>query len=212
LAAVLDDVGATLPARDAVDLRIVREVAAGGGHIIEKETALPETDRWPDYRSLPPPADTDRDGLPDFWERQFGLDPQEASDGARIVRGYANIEHYFNNTEPAGGETPVVWIAATASRARTGQAGEWRVTRSGSTSAPLAVRYEVRGDAESGRDFTPLGGSLQIPAGKRSAVISLELLTAARDDKTVVVSLVTKQQDCHVGCPAESLVVIRSGR
>ena len=67
-------------------------VRHGTGKVIEKETDLPADQRWPDYRALPAPADSDGDGLPDFWEKQFGLDPNDAKDSAKIsAGGYANI-------------------------------------------------------------------------------------------------------------------------
>ena len=129
--AVLADVGATLPARDAADLRIVQSVRGGRGGLIQKETDLPEHQRWPDYRSLPAPADADKDGIPDFWETQFGMDPHDAKDSARIsAGGYANIEHYINNTSPRPDAAPLVSISASASRACPGQAGTWIVSRS----------------------------------------------------------------------------------
>ena len=59
-----------------------------------------------------PPTDSDRDGLPDFWEVQFGLDAHDANDSAALAHGYANIEHYFNSTDPRGSTDPVVFIAA----------------------------------------------------------------------------------------------------
>src|SRR5262249_34909926 len=153
---ILGNAGATLPARDAVDLRIVNDVRMGGGKIIEKEIDLPEEQRWPDYRSLPPPQDSDHDGLPDFWEKQFGLNPNDAGDGAKIgAGGYANIEHYFNNTDPGGSDAPIVFVAATVSRARSNQDGEWRVMRTGNSSGPLTIRYDIAGDAVSGQDFAP---------------------------------------------------------
>ena len=55
--------------------------------------------RWQTYHSLPAPADSDGDGIPDYWEEQFGLSKNSAtqdSDGD----GYTNIEEYLNNTNP----------------------------------------------------------------------------------------------------------------
>lgn len=97
-----------LPARDAVDLRIVNGVRDCTRRILEKESDLPPRDRWPVYRSLPPPTDTDGDGLPDYWEKHFALNPSDASDSMKLAFGYANIEHYFNNTDPRAGDTPIV--------------------------------------------------------------------------------------------------------
>ena len=209
---VLDDVGATLPSRDAVDLRITKAVRAGSGKVIDKETDLPEDQRWPDYRSLPPLQDTDKDGIPDFWEKQFGLDPNDPSDSGKIVHGYANIEHYFNNTDPTGGVTPIVYVAATVSRAlvKQEQSGEWRVMRTGDLSGEVTVRYTVSGDAGEGKDFEPLSGTVTLPAGQKSAKISLKPLASAQDNKTVIITLSTENSGYHVGCPSQSLVVIRN--
>jgi hypothetical protein len=210
---VLAEAGATLPARDAVDLRIVNDVRNGTGKVIGKETDLPADQRWPDYRSLPAPADGDGDGLPDFWEKQFGLDPGDAKDSAKLsAGGYANIEHYFNNTDPTGGPQPIVFIAATVSRAwpKRGQAGEWRVTRSGDLKSSLTIGYAISGSAASGRDFEPLKGRVTIPAGAASAAIKLTPAKDARDDTMVVLTLATGQGGYHVGCPSASLVVIRN--
>ncbi|WP_395751910.1 hypothetical protein [Prosthecobacter sp.] len=208
---LLADAGATLPARDAVDLRIVEAVREGRGGVIQKETDLPEHQRWPDYRSLPAPTDTDKDGLPDMWEVHAGLNPQDASDSARIAAGgYANIEHYFNNTDPRGGTMSYVRISSSVSRALTGQPGEWIVTRSGPLQAPLTVRYAVSGTAKSGADFIPLSGSVIIPAGETSAKIETKSLAGAADDKTIVLTIEGCAPDYLVGCPSSSLVVIRN--
>jgi hypothetical protein len=210
--AVLADGGATLPARDAVDLRITRAVRDGAGRIIEKETDLPEEDRWPVYHNLPAPTDTDGDGLPDFWETQFGLNPKDAGDSAHLSAGhYANIEHYFNNTSPTEDPTPVVCISATVSRADGKQSGEWRVTRNGDVKVPLTVYYTVGGNATAATDYTALPGTVTIPAGKASTTLQL---TPAKSggDKTVVVTLDTTKQEYHVGCPSASLVVIRKSQ
>jgi len=208
---VLAEAGATLPARDATDLRIIRGVRDGSGRIIQKETDLPADQRWPDYRSLPAPVDSDHDGIPDYWEKQFGLNPNDASDSAKLSGGYANIEHYFNNTDPTGGATPLVYVSAPVSRAvvASGQAGEWRVTRTGSSAEPLPVEYAIGGDAVGGTDFQAVPGSITIPAGQQSAVIPVSALPAAGDNRTVTISLATGHSEYHVGCPCQSVVVIR---
>jgi len=208
---VLADAGATLPARDAVDLRIVNSVRTGTGKIIGKETDLPLEQSWPDYRSLPLPKDSDGDGLPDFWEKQYGLNSEDPNDSAKLSRGYANIEHYCNNTDPAGGNLPIVFVAATVSRAlmKAGQFGEWRITRVGDTSKPLMVHYSMGGDAQVGTDFEAIPGRFTIPAGQMSAFINLKALATARDDKAVTLTLAAGQKDFRIGCPSQSLVVIR---
>jgi hypothetical protein len=219
---VLAEAGATLPARDAVDLRIVNEVRSGTGHVIEKETDFPPQQRWPQYHALPAPADADADGIPDYWEEQFGLDRNDPADSMKLAAGgYANIEHYFNNTDPKGGSTPIVSVAASVSRAHGhgAQPGVWRVMRSGSTSAALVVNYTVGGTAVPGRDYRPLAGSLTIPAGASSASVSVVPLQGAAEtsdktaaaEKMVVVTLETGNPHYHVGCPNASLVVIIPG-
>ncbi len=92
---VIADVGATRPKRDAVDTRLVNDVITGGGKIIDDES---EVGGWPELRSAPPPYDADRDGMPDDWERERGLDARDASDGRRDRDGdgYTNLEEYLN--------------------------------------------------------------------------------------------------------------------
>lgn len=92
---VLRHAGATKPVRDAVDARIVKEVRSGTGRIIDSQK---EVGGWPAYRSEKPPLDSDGDGMPDEWERQHGLNPNDPSDGARDRDGdgYTNLEEYLN--------------------------------------------------------------------------------------------------------------------
>jgi pectate lyase len=93
---VLEHAGASLPRRDAVDRRIVEQVRTGTGHIIDSQW---EVGGWPEYRSERPPVDTDRDGMPDDWEKARGLNPRDPSDAAkdRDTDGYTNIEEYINS-------------------------------------------------------------------------------------------------------------------
>lgn len=92
---VLAGAGATLPRRDLVDERIVRQVKQGTGAIIDSQD---QVGGWPPYRTGETPADRDRDGMPDAWERARGLDPANGTDASRVGSsdGYTNIERYVN--------------------------------------------------------------------------------------------------------------------
>jgi parallel beta-helix repeat protein len=94
LALVLESAGATLPQRDAVDARIVSDVRASTGRIIDNPA---QVGGWPVLAAGVPPPDTDRDGMPDDWERARGLDPRrDDSRDDRDGDGYTNVEEYLN--------------------------------------------------------------------------------------------------------------------
>ena len=43
------------------------------------------------------PLDTDQDGMPDYWEKALGLNPNDASDGNTTGSdGYTHLEEYLN--------------------------------------------------------------------------------------------------------------------
>jgi hypothetical protein len=165
---------------------------------------------------LPALADADHDGLPDFWELQFGLDPKNPTDATALtLSGYATIEHYLNNTDPRATDPAagpaIVFLAATSTRASagTGRPGAWRIMRSGSTAAPLTVRYTVGGDALAGQDYPAPSGTVTIPAGATSVSLPLTPLVSAADNRTAVITLTPGARDYFVGCPSRSLIVIR---
>ena len=91
---VLKGAGATRPVRDAVDRRIVREVKARGGRIIDDPS---QVGGWPSLPSTAPPADSDRDGVPDTWETAHGTKPN-VKDSSRDVDGdgWTNVEEWLN--------------------------------------------------------------------------------------------------------------------
>jgi len=118
---VLDNVGATLPRRDAVDQRVVEEVRTGkityteggqtgiGKQFIKRR--LPEDSYkqgiithpsqvggYPEYKGKPY-KDSDNDGMPDDWEKKNGLNPKNGADATadRNGDGYTNIEEYLNS-------------------------------------------------------------------------------------------------------------------
>ncbi|MEN6424778.1 MAG: pectate lyase [Phycisphaerales bacterium] len=93
--AVLESGGANLPRRDAVDRRIVEDVVNGTGRIINSQD---EVGGWPDLQSAPAPRDSDGDGMPDAWEQEHGLNPNDGADGSLDGSGdgYTNVEDYLN--------------------------------------------------------------------------------------------------------------------
>jgi hypothetical protein len=107
---VLEHVGATRPKRDAVDQRIVEQVRKGTVPGDTKQgivTDVKQVGGYPEYKGEPV-KDTDRDGMPDEWERKNGLDPNDPSDASKDCNGdgYANVEKYINGLDP---KTKVDW-------------------------------------------------------------------------------------------------------
>ena len=96
---ILGECGASLPKRDAVDIRIVNSVKNGTGRIINDED---EVGGWPDLKSARPPKDSDQDGMPDIWEKRYGLNSNNPDDrnGDPDKDGYTNLEEYLNMTKP----------------------------------------------------------------------------------------------------------------
>jgi hypothetical protein len=102
--AVLEHAGAALPRRDAVDRRIIDQVRKGTVPPGTKQgivTDVKQVGGYPEYRGEPV-KDTDRDGMPDEWERKCGLNPADPSDAAKDCNGdgYTNIEKYINGLDP----------------------------------------------------------------------------------------------------------------
>ncbi len=94
--AVLAEVGAFLPERDAVDHRIIQQLEERTGTLINSQA---EVGGWSELNSKPAPNDTDRDGMPDDWEGKYGFDPSNSSDSVEDINGdgYTNLEDYLNS-------------------------------------------------------------------------------------------------------------------
>jgi hypothetical protein len=116
---VLSNAGATLPKRDPVDARIVKQVATGK---IEYDPNVPlpatqfkhrrlpidsykqgiitdpiQVGGYPEYKGIPY-KDSDNDGMPDEYEIKKGLNPKDPKDASLINKsGYSNIETYLNS-------------------------------------------------------------------------------------------------------------------
>ena len=109
---VLQYAGASLH-RDAFDEQMVSDTRDGkttatgsgnSGGIINtqddnKDLIAKFGSAWPTLNSTTAPTDTDGDGMPDTWETTHGLNPNDASDGAKQASGtwYTNVEVYLNS-------------------------------------------------------------------------------------------------------------------
>jgi pectate lyase len=103
---VLQYVGCISPVRDTMDQRILRNVVERNGKFIDVQGGYPHgtayeltVNAWPALRSLAPPADNDKDGMPDEWEVKNGLNPGDATDASqyKLDKNYTNIEVYINS-------------------------------------------------------------------------------------------------------------------
>jgi hypothetical protein len=120
---VLDNCGATWPIRDAVDKRIVETVRTGKVNPLPNVntsnvpkfkyrklaedsyklgiiTDISQVGGYPEYKGTPR-KDSDGDGMPDKWEKKYGLNPNDPSDAVKDCNGdgYTNIEKYINGMD-----------------------------------------------------------------------------------------------------------------
>lgn len=102
--AVLFYVGASFK-RDTLDERIITDVKNRTGRFIDVQGGFPHGTEyektitaWPSLKSLPAPADSDKDGIPDEWEKKKGLNANDATDASKVSlhKYYSNIEVYIN--------------------------------------------------------------------------------------------------------------------
>lgn len=127
---VMEHAGATLPRRDPVDQRIIKQVKTDEvGYVkgldpddfyqfkyrrLPKDsykmgiiTDIAQVGGYPEYKGEPY-KDADSDGMPDDWEKKYGLNPNDASDASGDLNGdgYTNIEMYIHGINPT---TKIDW-------------------------------------------------------------------------------------------------------
>jgi hypothetical protein len=80
--------------RDVIDTRIVNDVRNGTGSLINTQS---QVGGWPELKSADKPLDTDYDNIPDEWEIQFGLNPNDPTDArtTTLVSGHTNLDVYM---------------------------------------------------------------------------------------------------------------------
>jgi pectate lyase len=92
---VLTKAGCSLH-RDAIDTRIVNEVRNGTGQLVNTPS---DAGGYPTLDPGTVLVDTDRDGMPDAWEDENGLDKNSSADSKlyTLHTAYTNLEVYLNN-------------------------------------------------------------------------------------------------------------------
>ncbi|HQV61589.1 MAG TPA: pectate lyase [Chitinophagaceae bacterium] len=92
--------------RDTLDQRIINDVKNRTGKFIDVQGGYPHgtayeltVNAWPALQSLLALTDTDKDGMPDEWEKKNGLNPGDATDATqnKLHPYYNNIEVYINS-------------------------------------------------------------------------------------------------------------------
>lgn len=118
--------------RPLIDQEVMKEAQTGKGYItgarpLEEATEAQKADiekyniHFVDYTGYYPQMsektiiDTDNDGMPDDWELERGLDPNDPTDymGDYLGEGYNNIEYYINDLTVDAFPKGVVTISKT---------------------------------------------------------------------------------------------------
>lgn len=143
---------------------------------------------------------------------QVGLEGQALTGmGFSLFDGRATWDYTgksAQSTSPAA--LPTVTVTATdANAAEAGQdAGVFTITRSGSTTAPLAVQYTLGGTA-SAADYTSIGTSVTIPAGAVSATVTVRPVDDSIVELAETVSMILVTDAAYIiGVPSAATVTI----
>ena len=105
---VLSDVGANQPQQDEHDKRMIEETLKGSYKYIGSKTGKKgliddnkdaNDDAWKEFETTearPANWDTDQDGMPDWWEKLTGSNPQVADNNVLTHGEYTQLERYLN--------------------------------------------------------------------------------------------------------------------
>lgn len=95
--ACLNGAGCSL-VRDDVDLRVIESIREQKGDVIDSQNDVGGWDEYPVERR-PEGWDTDRDGMPDEWERMLGLNPNDPDDRNKDYDrdGFTILEEYLDS-------------------------------------------------------------------------------------------------------------------
>ena len=119
--AVIGSVGASIPARDTLDTRIINNVKNRTGKIIDCQGGYPHAtsyattvNAWPTLIQGTAALDDDYDGMPNWWETREGLNPTTSTDRNTLtIAGYTVLEKYLYSIPAWNAHAAFVSITAT---------------------------------------------------------------------------------------------------
>lgn len=116
---VLNDVGATCPKQDAIDVRLIRDVRSRSFTYRGSKDNLPgiidtqeDVGGYPVMEGGPVPEDSDHDGLPDWWEKQHTLNINSSAGDFTDTNadpdgdGFTNMDDYLEYLAKGGPQIP----------------------------------------------------------------------------------------------------------
>jgi len=116
----------------------------------------------------------------------------------------------YYRVKKQGNQTRLTVVASDASASEGGaNPGTFTISRSGSTTSSLTVRYSVGGTALNGNDYATLSGSVAIPAGSSTATLTVSPVddSSVEGNETIVLTL-SADAAYTVGSPSSATVTI----
>lgn len=123
--------------------------------------------------------DSDGDLIPDFWELEHGLNPNDPTDASADPDndGYTNLDEFLLGQNPHVSDPPrpnITVVATDANAAEPNNPGIFTLTRSGVTTRALTVYYTVFGLARPGADHVALNGEALFVVGQSTATVTVQ--------------------------------------
>lgn len=141
-----------------------------------------------------------------YVEGKLALNPKDA---------YFDIANQYVDLKFTSSNPKIVNITAKNLYAsRSGDAGQFRITRTGDTSQALTVKYTIRGTAKNGTDYQTIPNTVTIPTGATEATITIQPQNNTKQEelKTVLLSLenLPNSTDYMLGPDFHAVVNIRN--
>jgi hypothetical protein len=210
---VLDNAGATLPVRDAVDTRVIEQVRTGkiqykentsskiGSEYIKRRLSadsykqgiiydISQVGGYPEYKGKPY-KDSDGDGISDEWETRHKLNPKDAKDAVLDSNGdgYTNIEDFLNDIK---GEKKSYQMIVTERAAKIVSTLDIHDSgKSLEVQDIIAQQYVDLHDIEEKKDTTQVHQLHNRYLSKLTSVLTTEQVTKVKDGMTYGVLPIT---------------------
>ena len=175
----------------------------GTGQTLTASFGIPPNQKY--FRVVVSNLDSDGDGVSDWEELIAGFNPHSAYTGGGTTDDLTAITAALQATT-----NTVSIVASDPYCARVGNdTGAFTITRSGKLNA-ITVNYMVSGTAAPGSDYTALSGTVSLPFGINSAIVTVTPNpngTPSTVARTIVTTL-SASANYTVGSPANATVTL----